>query len=111
MGLDREAVQFLIACSADGVRFDRTATIGRQFLFLHPKDLSRAFRNFGGFLSSEAAGRIRMEAGGYAEPLLRELGATAVESLDASTYEGGSICHDMNQPLPGELQKRFSTVL
>lgn len=111
MGFDRDGIQFLIACSTAGVRFDRTAMIGRQFLYLDPKNLRRTFREFGRALSHEQAQTICTEADGYAEPLLRVLGANVIESIDASTYEGSSIRHDMNAPTPRDLSGQFSTVI
>jgi hypothetical protein len=43
--------------------------------------------------------------------LLRLLGAQRIESLDASAFEGASIVHDMNRPIPGELKAAFTLVL
>jgi SAM-dependent methyltransferase len=36
----------------------------------------------------------------YAEAFFRKLGAERVESLDMSEYQGCSVCHDLNLPLP-----------
>jgi SAM-dependent methyltransferase len=39
----------------------------------------------------------------YCEPLLQQwFGADVVDAVDASPYEGASMVHDMNQPLPAE---------
>jgi hypothetical protein len=41
-----------------------------------------------------------LEMGGYAEPFLRWLGYEQVESMDFSEYEGCSLTHDLNVPVP-----------
>lgn len=53
-----------------------------------------------------------IDFGSYAETLFRCLGATAVESLDASSYEGATHVWDLNKPLPGDifLQNRFQFI-
>lgn len=38
----------------------------------------------------------------YAEAFFRKLGAERVESLDMSQYQGCSVCHDLNLPLPDD---------
>jgi hypothetical protein len=53
---------------------------------------------------------LRAESG-FAEPLLCLLGASSTESLDINGYEGASILHDLNEPLPAELHARFSVVI
>lgn len=40
----------------------------------------------------------------HAEPLLQAAGFTSIRSLDASAYEGASLVHDLNQPLPADLE-------
>jgi hypothetical protein len=50
-------------------------------------------------------------AQGYAEPLLQALGAEQICSVDASAYEGSSIVHDMNRPIPESLRAGFSVVI
>jgi len=47
----------------------------------------------------------------YGEPLLAFLGAQEIASLDASPYQGASVLHDMNLPIPNEMKGRFDVVL
>jgi hypothetical protein len=42
--------------------------------------------------------------------LFRYLGSQSVVSLDASSYEGAEIIHDLNTPVPNELLSRFDTI-
>jgi hypothetical protein len=48
---------------------------------------------------------------GYSENFLRRLGAREVVSIDASDYEEASIVHDMNQPIRGDLKRKFFVVI
>src|SRR3954468_346993 len=98
MGFDIQGVRFLLSAQRSGVRFERTATIGRQELFVDPTSLGRILRRFGMPSSQADVTRILSEASGFAEPLLRLLGAQQIRSIDASSYEGASIVHDMNRP-------------
>jgi SAM-dependent methyltransferase len=51
------------------------------------------------------------EENGFAEPLLRLLGAEQICSIDASSYEHASVVHDLNQPIPDALKDAFSVVI
>lgn len=80
--IDAAAEIFLRACAQRGVDFSRTLMLGRQQV----SDLS------------------------YAEEFFRGLGAHAVDSLDASDFEGATVIADLNHPLPQDLRRRFTAV-
>ena len=105
MGIDNEIVRFLAEARDDGASFARTLTLGRQFLLARPAQLRQLARERG----------IRLPApssSSYAEALLRDLlGAARVEALDATAYEGASIVHDMNAPLPKRYACSFDAVI
>jgi SAM-dependent methyltransferase len=84
-------------------------TIGRQVLALHGRDLRALADEFGpGVLGSWAAEPY----GAYADAFLREaVGVEQLDVLDASDYEGATILHDLNRPLPAELAQRFDAVI
>lgn len=111
MGLDAKATQFLLAARARGVSFDRTATIGRQHLYVTPSWLHRQLRRSGFDVDRREAERLLSESDGFAESLLRLLGAGEVVSVDASDYEGASRKVDLNQPLPADLEEAFTAVI
>jgi hypothetical protein len=111
MGVNPHAVTFLVAAHAAGADFERAVTIGRQRLFVHPRALQRAFARAGRELSAADAMRLLAEADGFVEPTLEMLGARHVDSLDASGYEGSTIVHDMNQPIPHEREGAYSVVI
>ena len=109
--MDAKATQFLLAERTRGVSFDRTATIGRQQLVVTPSWLRRRLRRSGFDVDRRDAERLLSESGGFAESLLRLLGAREVVSVDASDYEGASRTVDLNQPLPADLEEAFTAVV
>jgi SAM-dependent methyltransferase len=107
MGLDINAVQFLIASRQEGVELGDVLTLGRQDLNVYPAKM-RAILNKHRFPSNAFAPNV-VETG-YAEPVFKALGAKNVYALDASNFEGAGFVHDLNQPLPSELKERFDLV-
>lgn len=101
MGIDLHNLHLLAHAEDLGVRFDHTVAIGRQAVFVEPRQLE-AFRRRRGLApwpaeAAAAAGPL------WFEPMLRHwFGATRVDSVDASPYEQASIVHDMNLPWPTE---------
>jgi len=47
---------------------------------------------------------------GYCETLMRKLGFGEIEAMDFSDYEDASILHDLNKPIPKELEGQFSFI-
>jgi hypothetical protein len=80
--------------------------IGRQTLNA-PSDAIASILGVIGISRELSSG---ISASRFAEPLFEALGAREVSSLDASDYEGASIVHDLNKPLPKALANRFSLV-
>lgn len=111
MGVGPEEATFLARAARTGVSFAKTALIGRQSFFLSHRELRAAFALAGEQISVAQAESILRDADGYAEPLLRLLGAEEIVSIDASDYEGCTVVHDLNKPLPGELREQFSVVV
>jgi len=101
MGFDRSAVHFLL--SARDVDFSRTGTLGRQGLHISPDQLTG--------LLAEDAHRFYSNGAAFCEPLLEFLGASEVVSFDNSDYEGATVLHDFNQPLPSEHRERFTAFI
>jgi hypothetical protein len=85
MGVNMQTAQFLRAAIGRGVSFEHTLTLGRQDLY--------------------GDGPIRPAA-----DLFRELGAEQLDALDASDYDGASVIHDLNDPMPEHLKRRYSVV-
>jgi len=89
----------------------RTLMIGRQNLFADADGVVRAHAECGIEMATTRSQQLVTAGNGFAEPLLRHLGAHSVDSLDASHFEGSTIVHDLNQPLPAGLAQQYSLVL
>jgi len=107
MGLDINAVQFLIAARKSGVEFGDVVTLGRQDLNVYPAKMKALLEShgFSGALFGPGAADT-----GFAEPVFRSLGAKNVYAIDFSDFEGAEFVHDLNQPLPENLKQRFDLV-
>jgi hypothetical protein len=101
MGIDSHALKFLTTARAHGVDFTRTLMVGRQRLYASDRQLAGAV----------SAPRPPGPDGEYAEWLFRSLGATRVDALDVSGYEGATLLHDMNTPIPEEYCGRYDAVV
>jgi hypothetical protein len=112
MGLTVNGVEFLVWAKREGVRFERTMTLGRQqYVWLTPEKMRRALREHGLLISErEAAADLTVE-NGFAEPLFARLGAEEIRSVDASLFEGASDVQDLNEPIPASLKQNFSAVI
>ena len=80
-------------------------TLGRQNLFIRPSKVLRMFREYG--QSSEIASNKAIY---YADDVFESLGFQRIDSIDASTYEGATIIHDMNIPVPESLHCCYDLV-
>jgi len=108
MGFDINGVRFLFFAKKAGVDFTKAAMLGRQQLTLSEKELGSVLRDFE--VPANAA-QLLSEGAGYAEPLLKLLGAKEICSFDASSYEGATYVHDFNLPAPTEWNDRFTVFI
>ena len=106
MGLDINAVRFLIGARKEGVNFGEVITLGRQDLNVFPAKMAQILSTHG--LPSDAFKTDAKVLVG--EPVFLSLGAKKVSSLDFSDYEGAQFVHDLNQPIGPELKERFDVV-
>ena len=111
MGFDTNGVKFLLSARASGVKFERSAMIGRQRMHLFPEALSSLLGHFGFEDGENSAQRVLSEDDRFAEPFLRLLGATDIASFDASDYEHATCVHDMNEAIPDQYKGRYSVVI
>jgi SAM-dependent methyltransferase len=107
MGLDINAVQFLIAARKSGVEFGDVIMLGRQDLNVYPAKMKALLESHGFSGDTFAPGAPDT---GFAEPVFKALGAKNVYALDASDFEGAEFVHDLNQPLTDKLRERFDLV-
>jgi SAM-dependent methyltransferase len=117
VGFDYNTTRFVLFSKKRGVDLSRPVTLGRQSLFLHPKELRHVLKNFGSSITEEEQSHIYEGsdlAKGLSAPadkLLEYLGAERVDSIDASGYEGATILHDMNSPIPEIHHGRYSAII
>ncbi len=81
-------------------------TIGRQALFGENADYATLL----GIGDAEFAA-IRTQSEGLCEGLFQFLGAASVDSLDYSGYEGATMLHDLNIPVPRDWHEHFDVVV
>jgi hypothetical protein len=93
----------LVWCRSDGVSFERTLTLGRQGLDAKGLTLESLFPLYG--LSPRT-----VKVGPYSDGLFKALGAKDITAVDASDFEGATLVHDMNLPLPRQWYQQFDTV-
>ena len=97
MGIDIHALQLLKHNQKNNGNLGKTITLGRLSVLLGPK------------LAKKWAGT---DQGAWCEDLLmKHFGATEVDSIDNSDYEGAKIVFDYNQPVPKELHQQYDTVI
>jgi hypothetical protein len=91
-----------------GGSFENILTLAHLQLFLHPAELKSLRREAPGVVEPLAG----YQFGEFADRFFEQfLGAKTVRTLDYSAYEGASIVHDMNQPVPENLHGRFDAVI
>jgi len=109
MGILRSNAAQYLAARARGVRFDRTLTLGRQRLYMSAGELAGLARRY----RPEYVDRARTTVfGDYADGFLKTfLDVDTLDTLDHSTYEGATIAHDLNQPLPATRHEHYDAVI
>lgn len=110
MGLTILNALSLTECWRAGARFDATVTLGRLECMMSAADLERIVRQLPPD-SDFARAVSRGESPRYAEDFFRAMGARTVDAIDASGFEGASLIHDLNDPLPAAWRSRFDAVV
>jgi SAM-dependent methyltransferase len=109
MGLAFSTASFLLDAYRRGVSFRRTLPLGRTQLYAVPREMQKLHKLAGRKLSETA---FQTEFGGFADAFLSSLlGIETLESLDYSAYQDASVIHDMNRPIPPELEAKFDAVI
>lgn len=94
------------ATKTRGLTAERVVTIGRLSLNMSPKQQER-IRAFLGVTGGPGG-----PSGGASDDFLRMLcGGATIESLDVSAYEGASIVHDLNTPVPDSLEGQYDLLI
>src|SRR5688572_3667541 len=110
MGINTNGLRFLLRARRMGVDFSATATVGRQGLHLTYEALRRVINVEYG-LDVDAKRLSEIYEHRYAEKLFELLGATKVDSFDASRYEGSSQVHDFNTPIADGFHRKYTAII
>ncbi|WP_139189923.1 MULTISPECIES: class I SAM-dependent methyltransferase [Rhodonellum] len=101
--------QLLIKSKDFGVDFSEICTIGRQHLNGSFILFQNLFNRLG--YSSSEFDQIMTRDSRYSENFFKKLGASTIDSIDASSYENATLIHDMNLPILDNWKKRYSIVI
>ncbi len=94
----------IMGLAASGVKLGAVGMLGRQHLDLtDPAWATNAEARLG----LKVLDLITQRDDVYAEPFFERLGASSVDSVDFSDYQGANTIHDMNDPLPAALERKF----
>jgi SAM-dependent methyltransferase len=113
MGILHSVAEFLVRAKAQGVCFERMLTLGRQNLFVSPIELGKLLKRHNVWpsgLGDEEFYRSLFGSPFFADPFFKHLGTVHLDSMDYSDYEGASVIHDMNQPIPPALREEYDLV-
>jgi SAM-dependent methyltransferase len=108
MGLDIGSLDFLMR-HRNRIKGE-CLQLGRQGMHLVPpfslyEDARKIFNKY-----DDSPFENIIDTNGHTEKLFTYLGASAVESMDYSSYEQATIIHDLNQPITDDLKNRFDFI-
>lgn len=109
LGIDYAVAQKLIALAGDhGVTGD-VLMLGRQSMKI--KDRFRD-RLDDALLERQMGYRFDAleQPDGFAETMFKKLGADSVVSMDFSDFEGAQVTHDLNAPVPADLEEKYDVI-
>jgi SAM-dependent methyltransferase len=113
VGLSYHEAKMLLDARRRGVSFERTLTIGHQSLFLHPIEVKRLHREY--LANGPSLPRLLLkdcEWGAYCDSFFHDcLGVATLDILDNSAYEGATLLHDLNQPVPEKLWGKYDAIV
>ncbi len=110
MGIDRDVAEFLLHAHSMDVAFDSMIMIGRQNLYASRVQLCQLLDGHGKAVTPEARARFQRSESPYAEEFLSCIGAKQIDSMDFSEFEGATLTHDLNRPIPDHLNRKFDVV-
>ncbi len=108
MGIAKADCTFLFYAKTLNVSFEKTLTLGRLRFYAEIEDISKC-------LAKYKNGAKRLDEvvfkDVYTEPFFEILGAKSIQSIDYSNYQGATLIHDLNTPLPVNMHNQFSCVI
>jgi hypothetical protein len=101
MGFDACAVKFLLGENRRGIVFGKTLTLGHQAIYMDHIEYAHLMKSFG----------MRTKRRDYSDEFLADMGCSELMIMDASAYEGASLIHDLNDPIPPSMLQSFNCVI
>ncbi|HOD50942.1 MAG TPA: hypothetical protein PLM14_02320 [Candidatus Hydrogenedentes bacterium] len=108
MGVEVQTLRLLLLAKRAGVGFNATISLGHQDILVTSNRLRDVFAAFDMQISEAEAVLMTTSSNRFCDELFARLGATQIDSVDASGFEEATILHDLNQPFPSHLVNRYS---
>jgi hypothetical protein len=102
LGVSLTEAHVLFSLKQRGELSDEILSLGRPEVYISKRELTRLTSAYK--LPWSESDIARASSAAYAEQLLRLLGFQTIRSIDISTYQAADIIHDLNVPIPEELQ-------
>lgn len=102
MGFEKNGAGLFLKIHSEGVELGRVLTLGHQNVHLKLNEYCRILARLG-------LPPVRTVPE-FVDELLLSMGATAVDTMDFSDYEGVKLIHDLNQPIPADWHQRYDLV-
>lgn len=109
MGLSWHDARYLALWAGRDLRLGNVLTIARQDIFLGYHQGRTMLEDLRPEIGAERIEKIIRSQ--HCEELLLALGAEEVSSLDYSDYEGATIVHDFNKPIPKDMAGKYDCVI
>jgi SAM-dependent methyltransferase len=107
MGITYSSAALLAQAKRNNICFDKTLTVGRQYLNVPPKQIRQLIKSYAPTMDGSVFAEER-----YADKFLETfLDAEKVMSMDYSDYENCDIVHDMNYPVDPSHHEQFDAVI
>ena len=103
MGFEKNGAGLFLKLHSDGVKFGRVLTLGHQNIHLDLGDYNRVLTRSLGLPPAKTVPE-------FVDELFLGMGATSVDAMDFSDYEGAKLIHDLNHPIPGDWHERYDLI-
>ena len=108
MGLDINSLNFLAFAKNQGVDFSKTLSVGRASIIMDDNEIKEFLTTIGRLDLIKDIAKLTYSK--YFEEILSAVfGAKELDSIDASSYEGASIIHSLNESI--KTDKQFTAIM
>ena len=111
MGLDINAIKYLLYLKSKHIDFGKFGMLGRQSLYGSHEDIIKAADNINISLEKKVVDNFLTKNNGFSEQFFEYLGAKSIDSFDCSDYQGATNIFDFNEYLPDSLKSKYDFFL